>query len=62
LGAGVVIYYKPPLGIDPEMKLLLKVPALAKQGSLTWEESVNEVIDLLKKEGLDAFYHAGQMD
>jgi hypothetical protein len=61
-GAGIAIYYKPPMAIDPEMRFLLKVPALANQGSLTWEESVNDAIGLLKEAGLDAFYHAGQMD
>lgn len=40
----------------------IRVPKSAGQGSITWEQSVGDVVQYLRDHGLDARYECGRMD
>lgn len=62
IGAGIGIKYRGPRKRTVEYHNIIDVPMTAGQGSLTWETSVQQVIDFLKMRGIEAFYMPGRMD
>ncbi len=60
MGAGIAVYQIPPRCKKHRSVIIIDSPLY--QGCLTWEASVNEVLDFLRNGGLDCFYAAGMMD
>lgn len=48
-------------GLEVQGGIFIRAPDRF-QGSLTWENSVDEIIKFLKDNGLDAWYNPGRMD
>jgi len=63
LGSGIAVYAMPLKG-KTEKKIMLIDSNIASccQGSLNWERGIEEVLELFKKNGIDAFYESGHMD
>jgi hypothetical protein len=63
LGAGIEIYYLPKRCRFPKSKMVIPVyQVVAAQGSLVWEESVEDILAHLKSKGVEASYNPGRMD
>lgn len=62
VGAGIAVPYLAPGCRIPRDRMLIEAPG--GQGSLTWEDSVNEIVHFLRTQaGLPgAFYQCGRMD
>lgn len=62
LGAGIAVNYRPPRCRKSIRQTIIGVPYTAGQGSLTWEDSVEEIINFLAIRGIESFYEPGHMD
>ncbi len=62
LGAGISVPYLAPGCRNPRDRMLIDAPG--GQGSLTWEDSVSEIVKFLQTQGglPGAFYSCGRMD
>lgn len=61
LGAGITVWYIPPRCRRPRELMIIPSPACA-QGSVCWEHSKDEVMEYLKKYGIETNYEWGRMD
>jgi len=63
LGAGLQVRYAAPRKRSYSFKTIITASEVCcAQGSLVWEESVKEVIEFLKENGIEASYNPGYMD
>jgi len=60
IGAGICCAVKH--GRHSKTRELISAGVSCAQGSLVWEESVEEVVSFLKERGLDCYYECGRMD
>jgi hypothetical protein len=61
MGAGVAINYLYPRARRPQQAIVLSPPSQT-DGSLSWETSVAEILELLRSKGVDCHYHQGRLD
>lgn len=63
LGAGIEIYYLAPRCRRPGKKMIISASRIcAAQGASVWESSVKEVLEYLRKRGIECQYNSGNMD
>lgn len=60
IGAGIAIRFKGPRKRTDEDLIIIASPG--RQGSLAWEDSVNQVLEFLRQGGIEAHYCSGRMD
>jgi hypothetical protein len=60
-GAGIYIWHTPPRCRKPRELLFLAPPAVC-QGSHTWEESAQEVVEYIRSQGVYCWFEHGRMD
>jgi len=61
LGAGIETYTLLKRERIPKRRLIIRAP-LQLQGSLSWEESLEEILRFLRSNGIDCDYKSGCMD
>lgn len=63
VGAGIAVYYVPKGCRKLGAKIIIAAHNVAKaQGSVTWEDGMEAVIEFLKENNINAFYEPGWMD
>jgi hypothetical protein len=63
LGAGIAVMHRPKRCRKAREKIIIDPGDICHaQGSCTWEESVDEVLEFLKSNGVFAYYASGHMD
>lgn len=63
LGAGIEIKYLPKKCRKYRHKFIIEENEVSKcQGSLNWERRIEEVLEFLKKNNIEAHYNSGYLD
>lgn len=63
IGAGICIYFIPPKCRNPTVRQIISSNEVScAQGSLNWERGLDEVIEFLSKNWIEAKYIPGYMD